>query len=294
MSADAMIALDGVTRRFGRTIAVDDLTLSAGRGVVGLLGPNGAGKSTLLRMLATVLEPSRGTVRLLGHDPRDRQGRLAVRRRLGYLPQQPGLYAGFTAFDLVDYVAVLKEWSDRRRRHDEVRRVLEAVDLTGDMHRRIRAMSVGTQRRVAIAAALIGSPDLLVLDEPSAGLDPEQRLRLRSILAEAGRSGCVVVSTHHTDEAAALCTRVIVVHEGRIRYDGDPDALARAADGHVWVDTAPTAGALHSWVMSDGTVRCLGSPPAGVQPVEPTLDEGYLWLTRARGTERSTVGGMRR
>ena len=294
MNNAPLIELDGVTRRFGSTTAVDDLTLAADRGVIGLLGPNGAGKSTLLRMLATVLDPSAGRLRLLGHDPTDRHGRLAVRRRLGYLPQQPGLYPGFTGFELVDYVAVLKEWTDRRRRHDEVRRVLEAVDLTSDMHRRLRAMSVGTQRRVAIAAALIGSPDLLVLDEPSAGLDPERRLRLRSTLAEAGRHGCVVLSTHLTDEAAALCSRVVVVHAGQVRYDGEPSRLADAAAGRVWIDSEPGSGALHSWTTSTGSVRNLGTPPPGAELVEPTLDEGYLWLTRVRGTERSTVGGMRR
>ena len=167
---------------------------------------------------------------MFGLDPASRSDRLAIRRRLGYLPQQAGLYSGFSAFDLVDYVAVLKEWNDRDRRHDEVRRVLELVDLTADMHRRIRSMSGGMQRRVAIAAALIGSPELLVLDEPSAGLDPEQRLRLRSVLSAAGRQGCVVVSTHLTDEVAALCNRVLVLDHGRVHFDDDPERLASVAE----------------------------------------------------------------
>ncbi len=280
MSAPS-VAVHDVTRRFGGTVAVDGLTLSAGPGVVGLLGPNGAGKSTLLRMLATVLTPSSGEIRLLGCDPTDRHGRLAIRRRLGYLPQQPGLYPGFSGFDLVDYVAVLKEWRNRRERHDEVRRVLATVDLTDDMHRRIRTMSGGMQRRVAIAAALLGAPELLVLDEPSAGLDPEQRLRLRGVLSEAGRRGCVLLSTHLTDEAAALCNRVVVFHRGRVRYDGAPQGLAAIADGRVWLDSEPTPDAVHSWFTADGAVRSLGVPPAGAQLVTPTLDDGYLLLTHA-------------
>jgi ABC-2 type transport system ATP-binding protein len=185
---------------------------------------------------------------------------------------------------------VLKEWTDRRRRHDEVRRVLDAVDLTADMHRRLRAMSVGTQRRVAIAAALIGRPDLLVLDEPSAGLDPEQRLRLRTTLAEAGRTGCVVLSTHLTDEAAALCNRVVVFHRGRVRFDGVPAGLAAAAAGRVWIDSAAVPGALHSWTTADGAVRNVGTPPPGAELVEPTLDEGYLLLT---GAEDAASAGRR-
>src|SRR5690606_38500090 len=106
-----------------------------------------------------------------------------------------------------------------------------------------------------------------------------QRLRLRSTLADAGRTGCVVVSTHHTDEAAALCSRLIVVHRGRIQYDGDPRGLADAAAGHVWVDVAAGPTAIQSWTVADGSVRCLGTPPAGARLVDPTLDEGYLWLT---------------
>ncbi len=279
MSDVAIIDARDLSKRFGRTTAVDTVSVRAERGVIGLLGPNGAGKTTLLRMLATVLPPSAGELRLFGSSPGDRHGKLAARRRLGYLPQQPGLYPGFSGFDLVDYVAVLKEFTDRRARHDEVRRVLAAVDLSDDMHRRIRTMSGGQQRRVAIAAALIGAPELLLLDEPAAGLDPEQRMRLRSVLADAGRRGCVVLSTHHTEDVAALCTRVVVCHGGRIRFDGAPAELAALAAGHVWVAGEQQPGAVHSWFTAEGTVRSLGTPPAGAELVAPTLDDGYLLLT---------------
>jgi ABC-2 type transport system ATP-binding protein len=279
MSQPPPVYVDELTKRFRSVVAVDALSFTCERGVVGLLGPNGAGKTTLLRMLATVLGPDSGTLRLLGLDPADRIDRLAIRRKLGYLPQQAGLYSGFTGFDLVDYVAVLKEWNDRARRHDEVRRVLELVDLTADMHRRIRSMSGGMQRRVAIAAALIGNPELLVLDEPSAGLDPEQRLRLRSVLSAAGRQGSVIVSTHLTDEVAALCNRVLVLDHGVVRFDGEPHGLATVAADRVWIDDEPTPGAVHSWYTADGSVRCVGTPPGGAQLVQPTIDDGYLLLT---------------
>jgi ABC-2 type transport system ATP-binding protein len=233
-------------------VAVDALSFTCERGVLGLLGPNGAGKTTLLRMLATVLGPDSGTLRLLGLDPADRIDRLAIRRKLGYLPQQAGLYSGFTGFDLVDYVAVLKEWNHRARRHDEVRRVFELVDLTADMHRRIRSMSGGMQRRVAIAAALIGDPELLVLDEPTNGLDPAGVHWLRRFLrlfAEQGRT--VLVSSHVLAEVAQTVDRVVIIDRGRLVQQAsmaDVEAMASA----VTRVRSPDAGRLLGLLRTAG------------------------------------------
>ena len=269
------LELRGVIKTFGRSVGLGGVDWVGGRGVIGVLGPNGAGKSTLLRVLGTVLRPDRGDVRLLGFDPARPQERLAIRRQLGYLPQQAHLYPGFTAFDLVDYVAVLKEFDDRQKRRDEVRRVLDAVGLNGDMHRRIRTLSGGTRRRVALGAALLGQPPLLVLDEPSAGLDPDQRQRLRQTLAQAGREGTVVFSTHLTEEVAGLCHWVVVLDRGRVCFDGTPRQLAATADGQVWVDDRTDPDAARSWTIGEGEVRNVGRPPPGAQLLEPTVDEGY-------------------
>jgi ABC-2 type transport system ATP-binding protein len=277
----AAIVTSGLTRRFGRHVAVDDLDLRIGEGgVVGLLGPNGSGKTTLLRMLATVLSPTEGRIEVFGLDPGRSDERTAIRRRLGYLPQDPVLYAGFTVFDVVDYVAVLKEMTDRAVRHDEVRRTLAAVGLTDAMHKRVRALSGGMRQRVALACALLGAPDLLILDEPASGLDPDQRLQLRSVLSAQGQTGTVLLSTHHTTEVAAFCQRVLVLLDGTIRFDGTPADLARLASGHVWVDRSGTHDPTRSWVSADGTVRAIGSPPEGADLLEPTIDDGYLLLAR--------------
>ena len=145
----ALIEATDVVKRYGRRTAVDGISVAAGRGVVGLLGPNGAGKTTLLKMVATVLAPDSGRLRLRGLDPADPRERTEIRRRLGYLPQSPQLYPGFTAYDLVDYVAILKEHTDRDWRRHEVRRVLQLVGLEDAMHRKIRQLSGGMQQRVA-------------------------------------------------------------------------------------------------------------------------------------------------
>ena len=268
-----------VEKRFGSTRAVDDVDLEIGPGITGLLGPNGAGKTTLLRMIATVLAPDAGSLRVLDHDPSSADGRLAIRRRLAYLPQEPGFYRGFSAFDFVDYVAILKEMTDRRARHDEVRRVLENVGMTDWMHKRIRALSGGMRRRVAIAQALLGDPDLLVLDEPTAGLDPEQRLRFRDVLTRGGAHRTVLLSTHQTDDVAALCQRVVAFDVGRVRFDGTPSALAELARDRVWVASERDPRARLAWVTSEGLVRHIGDPPPGAQLADPTVEDGYLLLT---------------
>ncbi|HEY4702963.1 MAG TPA: ATP-binding cassette domain-containing protein, partial [Streptosporangiaceae bacterium] len=165
------ISLRGAGRRFGTAWALADVSLELEPGVIGLLGPNGAGKTTLLRLLATALPPSQGELTVLGRDPAVPAQRTEVRRRLGYLPQEIGFPRGFTAFAFVDYIAVLKEWTQPDRRHAEVRRVLDLVGVSGSSAKRLRAMSGGQRRRVALAQALLGSPPVLILDEPTAGVD---------------------------------------------------------------------------------------------------------------------------
>lgn len=274
------VVAEGLTHSFRRVRALDGVDLDLGPGIVGLLGPNGAGKTTLLRMLSTVTTPDSGRLRLLGRDPGVPAERVEIRRRLGYLPQSPRLYPGFTPLELVDYVAVLKEHTDPRARLEEARRVLTAVGLGDRMHVKIRTLSGGMHQRVALAAALLGDPRLLVLDEPATGLDPEQRTTLRQLLSRCASRGTVVLSTHNTAEVAALCTHVVVLREGRVRFSGTPEALAALAAGAVWESDGPAPSARHTWLTGSGRHRHLGVPPAGVETCDPTLDDGYLLLAR--------------
>jgi ABC-2 type transport system ATP-binding protein len=276
------IEATGIVKSYGRHRALDGLDLHARPGVTGLLGPNGAGKTTLLRMLATVLPADAGHLSILGQDPLDSQGRRHVRRRLGYLPQDAGFHRGFTAFEAIDYVAVLKEHTEVRARHDEVRRVLDLVGLTDVATRKVRALSGGMRRRLGLAQALLGRPQLLVLDEPTVGLDPEQRMKFRDLVSEAGDGRTVILSTHQTEDVAAICSEVVVVREGRSVFAGTPGELAAAARGRVWIDDAKDPRALASWRVGAGHHHHVGDPPAGAELVEPTIEDAYLLLLGGR------------
>jgi ABC-2 type transport system ATP-binding protein len=280
----AAVRAAGVSRRYGATQALDEVDLAIEPGITGLLGPNGAGKTTLLSILATVSEPDSGQVSVFGWDPRDGSQRLEIRRRLGYLPQELGYHRHFTVAGFLDYVAILKEITDRRHRAEEVARVLAAVDLEHRGRTRIRALSGGMRQRLGIAQALLGQPELLILDEPTAGLDPEQRLRFRELLSGLPGDPVIVLSTHQADDIAAICPNVIVLLHGRVQFTGAPTELAAAAAGRVWAADEREERAHLSWRGTDGRWRHVGDePPPGAESVTPTVEDGYLVLSHAAG-----------
>ncbi|MEU5630902.1 ABC transporter ATP-binding protein [Streptomyces rishiriensis] len=282
-SGAATVTAADLSLRFGGTRALDGVSLRLGHGVTGLLGPNGAGKTTLLRVLATAVPPDGGRVTALGHDPGTASGRLALRRTLGYLPQNPGFHPDFTAFDFVDYVAILKELTDRAARLREVRRVLEAVNLSDVRGKRLKRLSGGMRQRVALAAALVGDPGFLVLDEPTVGLDPEQRMHFRELIAQAGEGRTVLLSTHQTEDVAMLCHRVVVLDRGRVRFEGAPAELTARAAGRVWSSTERDPSARAGWRTGTGAFRNVGDPPKGADLLEPSLEDGYLLVLDGDG-----------
>ncbi len=276
------LVLDSVSRSFGRAAALTDVSLDIGPGITGLLGPNGAGKTTLLRILATVLEPSQGTVRAGRWDPSRPADRTEVRRQLGYLPQDLGLYPRFTVFEFVDYMAILKEIADPADRHRRVQAALTAVGLQDRARSRIRTLSGGMKRRVGIAQAIVADPGLLLLDEPTTGLDPEQRIRFRQLIARLGEHRTVLLSTHLVEDVAAICGKVVVLWEGRVLFYGTPQELRSRADGMVWHAPEAIAGSLASWRTDSGVYKVIGPcPSAAATPAEPTLEDGYLVVTSA-------------
>ena len=225
------IELAGISRSFGRNKAVDGVSLEVGPGVLGLLGPNGAGKTSLLRVIATVLPPSSGEIRLLDRDPKSTAQRREIRRRLGYLPQNLGYYPAFTVVEFIEYFALLKEVPPARV-HKAVAIAVERVDLGAKAKARLRTLSGGMLRRVGIAQAIVNNPDLLLLDEPTAGLDPEQRVGFRALLREFGQTATVVVSTHLVEDVGAACSEVALMDTGHIVFRGTPADLVERGQGH--------------------------------------------------------------
>ncbi len=272
------VHLTDVVQRYGPTVALDSVSLSLAPGVTGLLGPNGAGKTSLLRVLATVQEPVSGQVSLLGLDAADERDRTSIRRMLGYVPQDLGFPRGFTAFAFVEYMAVLKEWVDPVRRRAEVRRVLALVGLESVATTKVSKLSGGMRRRLGLAQALLGAPELLLLDEPTTGLDPEQRAAFRALMLEVGRNATLVVSTHQTEDVAAVCDRVMVLDGGRSVFDGPVPEFVVHARGRVWVDDSPDGTALAHRRTASGRYRHVGSPPPGSEVTEPDVEDAYLLM----------------
>ncbi|HYB86382.1 MAG TPA: ABC transporter ATP-binding protein [Streptosporangiaceae bacterium] len=232
------VDITDLTRRFGRTQAVAGVSLQAGAGVFGLLGPNGAGKTSLLRMIATVLPPTSGRLRLLDRDPRSFAPRREIRRRLGYLPQNLGYYPGFTVAEFIEYFALLKDMPAGQVPR-AVAAAIEHVGLGDKARTKLRTLSGGMLRRVGIAQAIVNGPELLLLDEPTAGLDPEQRVAFRALLRDLGQRATVIVSTHLVEDVGAACSEVALMDAGKIVFHGTPDELTARGEGTSAAGDAP-------------------------------------------------------
>lgn len=225
----ANIEINHVTKKYSNGVmALDDISFCVGSGVFGLLGHNGAGKTTLMKALVTVLSPSAGTIRVCGFDSR-KQGN-EVRERIGYLPQELAMYPSLSVFDFVNYMAELKGIHDKKA----VNEVLEQVEMLEFSKRKIKQLSGGMKRRVGIAQALIGNPQILVVDEPTAGLDPEERVRFRGVLSRYAREGrTVLLSTHIVEDVHQLCEELAVLRKGRLFYAGTSAALLERVKGKI-------------------------------------------------------------
>lgn len=282
------IEISGLTKTFrGAVAALDDLDLVVPTGMFGLLGANGAGKTTLMRILAGIVRPTRGQVTVGGHDLGTAAGRSAVQRTLGYLPQDLGVYPDLTARQFLDYVALLKGMDESSARRRRIGELLEVVALTADADRRLRGFSGGMRQRVGIAQALLADPQLLIVDEPTAGLDPEERIRFRTLLSQFAGRRTVLLSTHIVDDVAQTCREVAVLAKGRLIFRGTVDELTGRARGRVWSlvtdGPAPPEGTVVSALPHETGMRyrivAPTRPGPQAQQLEPGLEDGYLALT---------------
>ena len=271
----AVLRLEGVGFSYGRRAAVVQADLSFGQGVHAILGPNGAGKTTLLRILATAAAPDTGRVWIGGDDPWADGKLQSVRARIGYLPQKPGFYPRHSVVDFLELVTLLQAIPHRKARGAEITRVLEVVGLEQRARQKIGDLSGGMRQRLGLACALVGNPPVVIMDEPTVGLDPKQRSMFRELVSGIGTDHAVVISTHQTEDVSALCRTVHVIVEGRVVYQGATADLVDRGRGRVW-ESDTKEGQLSSWLSGSGRWRNLGSPSPAAVLLEPTVEDGYL------------------
>ena len=269
--------------------ALDDVSIDlTSPNLIGLLGPNGAGKTTLMKLLVAGLLPTSGEI-LLDGKPLKKQEKL-LKDNLGYLPQVFGLYDELTIRQFLRYMATLKGLG--KAMDDEVERVMEATNLTELRARRVGALSGGQRQRVGIAQALLGSPKFMIFDEPTAGLDPEERIKFRTLFSHSAEDKIVLLSTHIIEDIQAVCNRIIVINLGNILFDGTPEQVVQTAKGHTGslmeheIDGAAGDYEITSRISTSDGVMCriVGTDlPDIARPVEPTLEDAYIYLIHREG-----------
>lgn len=282
-----MLRIENLAKTYGNGVqALKDVSLEIPRGMFGLLGPNGAGKSTLMRTLATLQGVDSGNIFFDDVDVLNEKHE--VRKILGYLPQDMGIYPGISAEALLDHFAVLKGLVSAGERRDVVARLLRLTNLYDVRKRKLGTFSGGMRRRFGIAQALLGDPQLIIVDEPTAGLDPEERARFLNLLSEIGETAVVILSTHIVEDVRELCSRMAILSQGRVLLQGEPSALVAQLAGRVWrkvVGRSEVAGyqesmpVLSTRLASGRTIVHIlgdGSPGDGFEPAEPDLEHVYF------------------
>lgn len=294
------IRIHGLTQKFRAVTALHDVTFTLKPGMLGLLGPNGAGKTTLMRILTTVLPPTEGDILVGSYSVRRQPDQ--IRRMLGYLPQEFGLYGRLTARENLDYFACLRGITDGRLRRRRIDELLHQVNLVSEANRRVAGFSGGMKQRLGIAQALLTDPYLLVVDEPTAGLDPEERVRLRDLLAGFARGRYVILSTHIVDDVEDVCDQLVVLSQGRLAFSGAPEALLSRMAGRVWevqleegeldylrrrrrvLTTRRRGHRIWARVLGDS------SPHPAAERVQPSLEDAYLALMDRPGAPELRSG----
>ena len=283
----ATLTIQNLSKTYSNGVkALDNINLEIGKGMFGLLGPNGAGKSTLMRTIATLQEPDSGVARLDDIDILEQP--MELRKVLGYLPQEFGVYPRITAQELLDHIAILKGFTNSKERKEMVGFLLQKVNLYKERNKRVKSFSGGMKQRIGIAQALIGNPELIIVDEPTAGLDPGERNRFYNLLADLGQEVIVILSTHIVDDVRELCQTMAIMNLGKLMFKGSPDEGMNAISGKVWekqinreemesygnehllISNKMVSGkpVIHIWSETD--------PGGGFTPVEANLEDVFF------------------
>jgi len=298
-----MLKISGLTKTYSNGVkALDAVALEIPRGLFGLLGPNGAGKSTLMRTIAALQEPDAGTI--VFDDINILTQPDELRRRLGYLPQDFGVYPGISALDLLDYIATLKGLIRKAERNEQVKSVLQLTNLYDVRKTAVSTFSGGMKQRFGIAQALLGNPGLIIVDEPTAGLDPEERNRFHNLLSDIGENAVVLLSTHIVEDVRQLCPRMAIMAGGRLLMEGEPQRLIGLLEGKLWRKTVPKSSvpdykASHSVIsthlyggLTNVHVLADNPPGSGFEPVAPDLEDVYFSVLSSKvWTETAAARG---
>ena len=288
------LMIDRLSKRYGQHVALRELSLRLSPGLLGLVGPNGAGKTSLMRMIATLLSPTEGTIRWNGQDIRTHGQE--IRQVLGYLPQDFGVYPEFTGRQFLRYLAAMKGLP-KSLVHRRVDEVLSTVNLEQEADRKLPTYSGGMKQRIGIAQALLNDPELLIVDEPTAGLDPAERVRFRTLLSSLTRNRIILLSTHIIGDVEAVANRLVILREGHVLSDTTPEALLARTAGSVWSVTVDQATAIQLQAnyqvstmvnqMSGITLRIVSAtrPHEAAVEVSPSLEEAYLLATSRQAVQ---------
>lgn len=294
---DTEIRLEHVSKSYGKKEALKDVSLQIPQGMFGLLGRNGAGKTTLMKVLATLLKANTGDISVCGIPISQRK---KIREITGYLPQDFSMYGNMNAYEAMDYLGVLSGL-DRKERKERIPRLLEQVNLQNNHSTKVKAMSGGMRRRLGIAQAILHEPKVLIVDEPTAGLDPEERVRFRNLLCETARDRIVILSTHIVGDIEATCEKIAVLDEGSLIYQGTVSELLKKAEGKIYTAEISRVeleelkkNYVVTGMLASGTkavVRFIGNPKGALQITgaalsEPNMEDAYLYLMKEQGGAR--------
>lgn len=286
-----IIDIKGLEKKFNKnTIALHDINLSIGNGIFGLLGKNGSGKTTLMRIITTLMEPTKGYINILGLEYNTKNYG-EIKKNIGYLPQEFGFYKDFTVLEIMNYICILAN-IDNSLRQEQIKKTLKNVGMYNDRKKKYKQLSGGMKRRVGLAQAMLNDPKILIVDEPTAGVDPEERIKIRNLLNEYSQNNTVLFSTHIVEDIESTCNKLAILNEGNLIFNGNLSTLLDLAKGKLWECSFPNLEEFNaferkhrvlSYKREENSVVAKviheERPLESSIPIKASLEEAYVYIT---------------